>query len=334
MTSVRGAAWRLAVFAAAMVGVLVLIISAIQRPVGGASDSYDVLFTDANGLKTGDDVRMFGVQVGKVESIDLDGNQARVGITVRRSSPVYENSRFAIRYQNLTGQRYVDLQQESTPTGRTPAGSTIGTDRSIPSFDVTGLFNGLKPVLATLSPESLNQFGESMLAVIEGDGTGIGPALDAIGMLSTYATDRQQVISVLMRNLAEISDQIGGRSPHLVTLLGKVADVFTSLQIKVEGLIDFALTAPPVLDPVDSLLATLGLTEDANPDVDNIVRKLFPNPQELVEILSSLPGLIAGLRESLPAKTGTELSCSRGSAELPAAFAVLVAGQKVSVCNR
>ncbi|MET8776345.1 MCE family protein [Nocardia sp. NPDC004654] len=334
MISVRAAGLRLALFAGAMVAVLALVITAIQRPVSGDTDSYRVVFTDANGLKTGDDVRMFGVQVGKVETIALQGNQALVGISVRRASPVYDNSRFAIRYQNLTGQRYVDLQQQNTPSGRTAAGSTIGADRTVPSFDVTSLFNGLKPVLATLSPETVNQFSESMLAVIEGNGNGVGPALDAIGTLSSYAIDRQQVVSTLIRNLSKISDEIGGRSPHLVTLLSKLADVFTSLQIKITGLIDFAVTAPPVLDPVDSLLATLGLTEDANPDLDTIVHTLFPDPRVFVDLLGRLPALLAGLREALPATTSnTALTCSRGRADVPGALDVLIAGQKVAICK-
>ncbi|WP_067687683.1 MCE family protein [Nocardia jejuensis] len=334
MTSVRGSALRLILFAVAMIGVLALVITAIQRPVSGDTDEYRALFTDAGGLRTGDDVRVFGVQVGKVESIALQGQQALVGFSLRRSASIYDNSRLAIRYQNLTGQRYVDLQQQATPGGKTPPGAMIGVDRTVPSFDVTALFNGLKPVLSTLSPEALNQFGASLLAVIEGDGNGIGPALESIGKLGSYVADRQRLITTLIRNLSEISDKIGGRSRNLVALLSKLSDVFTSLQIKVDGLIDFALTAPPVLDPIDDLLATLGLSENVNPDLEDVVHRLFPNPQDLVDQLGTLPGLLAGLAATLPQPgSNLDLRCSHGSAELPAPFAVLVAGQKVSICK-
>ncbi|MFF2083966.1 MCE family protein [Nocardia sp. NPDC058176] len=334
MTSVGGSAWRLGLFAAAMIAVLFLVATAIQRPVAGDTVDYRAVFTDVNGLKTGDDIRLYGVQVGKVKDISLRGSEAVVGFSLRTESSVYDNSRLAIRYQNLTGQRYVDLQQADTPTGRTPAGATIGTDRTIPSFDVTALFNGLKPVLATLSPEALNQFTTSLLAVIEGDGAGIGPALAAIGTLSGYVADRQAVITTMITNLAGISDSLGGRSQHLVTLLSKLADVFTSLQIKVEGLIDFAMTAPPVLGPVDSLLATFGLTEDENPDLANLLRLAVPDPAAVAEILGKLPSLLASLRAALP-PTGAEVekTCAKGEAEVPAPVAILFAGQQVSVCR-
>ncbi|MET9485462.1 MCE family protein [Nocardia sp. NPDC006630] len=334
MRSILGSAWRLAAFATVMLVVLGMVVIAIRQPVSGSTDGYRAIFTDANGLHTGDDVRMYGVRVGKVESIALEHDQAVVRLTVRRSSAIYDNSRLAIRYQNLTGQRYLDIQRDTAPAARTAPGATLGVDRTIPSFDVTSLFNGLKPVLATLSPEAINTFSESMLAVIEGDGNGVGPALDAIGRLSQYVGNRQLVISTLIQNMSEISDKIGGRSPQLVTLLGKLADVFQTLQTKIDGLIDFALTAPPVLEPIDDLLATLGLSENTNPDLDHIIRTLFPNPQEVIDILGQTPALLAALNAAVPAPGGPAAVCGHGAAELPSALKVLVSGQRVTVCNR
>ncbi len=158
------------------------------------------------------------------------------------------------------------------------------------SFDITSVFNGLRPVLKELSPpESLNQLTRSVIAVIEGDGTGIGPAMDSIGQLSEYATDRQVVVSTLIRNLSIISEQLGGRSPQAIVLLTQLANLFDELQRKVEGVVDFALTAPAVMAPLDSLLANLGLTPESNPDLDELVRTVFPNPAAAVDSLRRLP---------------------------------------------
>ncbi|ONM47269.1 MlaD family protein [Nocardia donostiensis] len=334
MTTVRGAAWRLAVFAAVMVVVLLLVLTALQRPVAGNTETHDALFTDANGLTVGDDVRMYGVQVGKVESLTLDGDKARVRFTLTDDTPVYDNSTLAIRYQNLTGQRYIDLQQQPNPGARLAAGAIIGTDMTIPSFDVTSLFNGLKPVLATMSPEAINQFTESMLAVIEGDGAGIGPALDAIEQLSAYVGDRQQVIGTLVRNMSDIADRVGGRLPHLVPLLARLTDIFEALQTNVGGLAEFAMTAPSVLAPVDRLLGALGLTPESGPDIDAMIRGLFPDPQQAVEVFGRLPGLLASVDAAFGRTVaGWKPECSKGNAELPTAVQVLIGGQQVAICN-
>ncbi|MFC9999017.1 MlaD family protein [Nocardia sp. NPDC127526] len=330
--SVKAAAWRLGLFAAVIVVVLMLVLTAIQRPVSGNTESHDALFTDANGLKVGDDVRMYGVQVGKVKGIELDGVNARVRLSVKTDAPIYDNSTLAIRYQNLTGQRYIDLQQQPTPGNRIAADARIGIDRTVPSFDVTSLFNGLKPVLATVSPEAINQFSASMVALIEGDGSGVGPAMDAIGKLASYVENRQQVIGTLIRNMSDLDDRLSGRVHYLVPLLKQLTNIFEALQANIGGLAQFAMTAPSVLGPVDSLLRTLGITSGS--DVDALIRKIFPDAQEALEVFGRLPAVLAAADASLPANAGGwKPVCSKGNAEVPPVIGVLVQGQQVAICN-
>ncbi|MET9216820.1 MULTISPECIES: MlaD family protein [unclassified Nocardia] len=331
---IRGVALRLGVFSLVMLAVLGLVFTLIKRPVSGDTEAHDALFTDANGLKVGNDVRMFGVQVGKIEKISLEGDKAKVHLTVKTDTPIYDNSKLAIRYQNLTGQRYIDLQQAPNPGTRIAADARIGAHMTVPSFDVTSLFSGLKPVLATLSPEAINQFTASMLAVIEGDGSGLGPALTAIDQLASYAEDRQQVIDTLIRNLSTLGDRHGGRVGYLLPLLARLTDIFEAMQRNIGGVAQFAATAPSVLAPVDRLLASLGLVEGGSAEVDAMIRGLFPDPQEAVAVFGRLPGLLATVDASLSRDFADFTPhCSNGAAQVPAPLQVLIAGQKVTVCN-
>lgn len=330
--SVKAAAWRLALFAGVIVVVLMLVLTAIQRPVSGKTETHDAIFTDANGLKVGDDVRMYGVQVGKVKGIGLEGAKARVSLSVKTDAPVYDNSKLAIRYQNLTGQRYIDLQQQPVPGNRIAADARIGEDHTVPSFDVTQLFNGLKPVLQTISPEAINQFSTSMVALIEGDGSGVGPAMDAIGKLASYVDNRQQVIGTLIHNMSDLSDRLGGRVHYLVPLLAQLSNVFESLQQNIGGLAQFAVTAPSVLRPINNLLNMLGITSGS--DVDALIRQIFPDAKEAVDVLGRLPGVLAAADASVPAgPAGWKPVCSKGNADMPSVVQVLVSGQQVALCN-
>ncbi|WP_458686641.1 MlaD family protein [Nocardia tengchongensis] len=330
--NVKQAAWRLALFAGVIGVVLMLVLTAIQRPVTGKTETHDAIFTDANGVKVGDDVRMYGVQVGKVKQVSLEGAKARVQVSVKTDSPVYDNSTLAIRYQNLTGQRYIDLQQQPQPGARLAAGARIGEDHTVPSFDVTQLFNGLKPVLQTISPEAINQFSASMVALIEGDGSGLGPAMDAIGKLASYVDNRQQVIGTLIHNMSDLSDRLGGRVHYLVPLLKQLSDIFEALRQNIGGLAQFAITAPSVLRPIDNLLRTLGI--DSGSDVDALIRRIFPDAKEAVAALGRLPAVLSAADAALPTSpSGWKPVCSKGTAELPPVVRVLVSGQQVAICN-
>jgi phospholipid/cholesterol/gamma-HCH transport system substrate-binding protein len=317
-----------------MLLLLVLIVRVIERPVDGQTDAYTADFTDANGLRVGHDVRLHGVPVGKVERIELHDDHDRVRFTVQRTHAVTVTTTLAIRYQSLTGERYVDVRREAGQPQRPT--DPIPTARTVPSFDITTLFNGLQPVLAEFSPQSLNKFSETMLAVIEGDGDGIGPAFDAIDELSKHVTDRQQVISVLFANLRQISDSLGGRSPQLTELLTGFGHLFDVLDASMKGMVHLADLSPYVFAPINNMMRIMGMTTETNPDMDNLLRLMFPDPQALVDLAGHVPALIQSLDALVPKLNGTsqlDLNCSKGAATIPEPLRLVMAGQRISVCR-
>lgn len=332
--SLRAVVIRL-IICTAVIGVLLAGITiAIQRPVPGPTGSYVALFTDASGLRHNDDVRMYGVSVGKVGTVELSGTLARVRFTLQRGRPLYVTSTLAIRYQNLTGQRYLDIEQPDHAGALVNPGTPIGTEHTIASFDITALFNGLEPVLAQFSPAELNQFLRNAIAVIQGDGTAVGATLDAIEKLSAYVDNRQAVIALLLHNFELVSEQLGGKSGQTATLIRGVSEVFVDLQKQFVGLMDFVNVAPPVLGALNNLLAALGFTEPRNPDLQDDLRRLFPDPQATVDLLNKLPALVQSLTGLIPARGDPiDLTCHGGRAKVPGLIAVLVAGQRISICN-
>lgn len=325
---------RVAAAIVAMAIALAGVFQLVQRPVDGRTDTYTALFTDANGLRVGDDVRLYGVQVGKVDELELDGVLARARFTVQRDRPVFTNSTVAIRYQNLTGFRYLEIVQPQTPAEQREPDTVFDTSQTVPAFDITTLFNGLQPVLAQLSPEELNHFTESILAVLQGDGTGVGSALDAIERLSRYASDRQAVLSILVSNLARTAEVLGGKSGDAVQMLTNLTNLFTSIAEKLPGLVEFSIAIPPVIQPVRNMLATLGVTGEPGRDLDALLQRAFPEPATAVEVFDRLPGLIQAIAAAVPA-TGPQAapSCSRGEVTAPGPLQILFAGQGVVLCR-
>ncbi|WP_410876216.1 MlaD family protein [Nocardia sp. A7] len=313
--------------------VLVGVLRVIERPVDGETDTYTALFTDANGLRAGDDVRLYGVQVGKVGAVELDGALARVRFTVSTDRALFTNTVIAIRYQNLTGFRYLDVEQPERPAGRRDPDSVFGTAETVPDFDITRLFKGLQPVLAELSPEDLNQFATSILAVLHGDGTGLGQALGAIDTLSRYASDRQAVLSTLASNLAQVADHLGGKSGNAMKLLTNLTNLFITITDKLPGLVSFAIEIPGVLKPLRSMLDVFGATGEPGGDLDTALRNAFPDPYDAVAAFENLPGLIQAMTQAIP-PTGPDLTCTHGDATAPAPLQVLIAGQGIVLCHR
>ena len=151
------------IFVVASLLVTWVIWSTLQRSVDGDTNSYSATFSDVLGLKAGDDVRISGVRVGRVEAIDLDeNNDARVDFIVEGDQTLYGNTKALVRYQNLIGQRYVALapgdQGDPTPLEE---GAEIPLERTEPSFDISALLNGFEPLFAVLSPEQVNDLSNT-----------------------------------------------------------------------------------------------------------------------------------------------------------------------------
>lgn len=95
---------------AAVIGVLTYVIIAILEPSSdGPSSERSAVFSDASGLKPRDGVRLAGVKVGYVTAIDLKGATAVVHFQLNDDVTITSNTTAAVRYQNLLGQRYVEL---------------------------------------------------------------------------------------------------------------------------------------------------------------------------------------------------------------------------------
>ncbi|WP_107657878.1 MlaD family protein [Nocardia suismassiliense] len=335
MNSVTAAAVKLGVFVAIVAVCSAFIVAALNTPVPDDKVSYDAVFTDISGLYAGDVVRMSGVAVGKVDSVELDGKHARVRFTVDRQRPLYDNTEAAVRYQDLIGQRYIEVMTPKPGGVRLAAGGTIPVQRTIPSFDVSTLFNGFKPLFDTLDTAQLNQFGTNILRVLQGDGSGIGPALADLDRLTKHAKSSEAVVVLLINNLGAISRSIGGKSAAVGDLVKQLNGVLNQFGSRTAMIVKAVEQANRTLVPLIPLLEELqGAYDDSYLPLDGLLRRLLPQTDQLVEILSLVPSLIAGLNQNVPASgTAKTYSCAGGELGLPGIGDVVLGNQKLVVCK-
>ncbi len=94
----------------------ILVINAMRNPVDTATNRYSAEFTDASRLHVNGDVRMKGMRIGKVEAVELDKASdgtpvAHVEFSMDEKFTLTDSTELAIKYQSLTGVRYLDVAQ-------------------------------------------------------------------------------------------------------------------------------------------------------------------------------------------------------------------------------
>src|SRR5205807_4023488 len=87
---------------------------------------YQAVFTNISGLKSGNFVRIAGVEVGKVGDLTLhrDGT-VTVGFSVNKGVRLSDGTKAVVRYENLIGDRYLALEEGAGAPRRLPPGATI-----------------------------------------------------------------------------------------------------------------------------------------------------------------------------------------------------------------
>jgi phospholipid/cholesterol/gamma-HCH transport system substrate-binding protein len=324
--------WRIALAALVSIVLLIVLANVIAQPVDVSTRQYSATFTDVSGLHEGADVRVRGVRVGKVATLKLmrsNGQSlADVGFTLDKQFRIVPTSRLAVKYQALTGLRYVDAIGVAHGDGASI--TTVPTSMTQPSFDITVLFNGLQPVLATLNPDEINTFTDNVSTFLAGDGDGLGPMLDSIVKLTSLVSNREQVISTIVQNLSAVASNVRGRSDGLIKILELVKVPIASAMTVLDEFRKSQIYGPEFVANANRLLDSAGLKPGIN--IATALDKAFTNVYDTLDQIKRVPVIWENVQA--PPVEGTPAPCSKGRAELPLPMDVLLNGRKVVLCNQ
>jgi phospholipid/cholesterol/gamma-HCH transport system substrate-binding protein len=174
-------------------------------------------FDDITGLLINDNVKIAGVVVGKVKGIEIVGGRARVTFTVRKGVALADDTKAAVRWRNLIGQRYVYLYPGKNTVTRLVNGKDIATTTSV--VDLGELFNRLGPIVASIDNRQVNDFLDTMTQALDGNQDKLGKAIDDLAVLMKGLASRDQSIGRLVENLNTVAGVITNRDQQIRVML-------------------------------------------------------------------------------------------------------------------
>jgi len=265
---IRGTAIKFGVFTAVSILFIALLYNTMANNVDGDVVEYDAVFADVSGLRTGDDVRVAGVKVGRVQRIEVLGRDARVRFALAEDQPLLSTTDLVIRYQNLLGQRYVSMVQTGERGDRLEPGATVPRERTSPGFDLTALLNGFRPLFAVLEPEDVNQLAATIIKVLQGEGGTVELLLRQTADLTDFLADREQLFDEVVTNLTPVLDNLSGQGRQLRSTVQELSRLMAGFARNRE-------TFGRSLSKVSDLIGTTsGLMRELRQPLANDVRKL------------------------------------------------------------
>ena len=229
-TSLRGAVWRLVVFAvAAALGVFALfaIFSQLRFNEG---KTYGATFSNISGLEIGQFVRVAGVEVGKVTDIAIQpDNNVLIHFTADDTVVLTQGSRAVIRYDDLIGGRYLALEEGAGGTATLRPGGTIPLANTSPALNLDALIGGFRPLFRALNPDQVNALSGQLIKALQGQGATIGSFLNQTAALTNTLADRDQLIGQVIVNLNTVVGSLGEQSKNVDTAVTSLSDLVDTL---------------------------------------------------------------------------------------------------------
>jgi phospholipid/cholesterol/gamma-HCH transport system substrate-binding protein len=277
-----------------LVFLLVLLIAAFNAaklPLIGGGTEYSAYFSESANLKSGDDVRIAGIKVGKVQSVSIvtDKRQCvnpnpkltgciKATFTVKNGF-VGNQSTVDIKLKTLLGAKYLNINsagQESQDSH-----NTIPIGRTTTPFDIYPAFTKLTRTIQDLDTQSLSKSFQVLAQDFQGTPNEVRPVIDGLSRLSDTIASRDAALQELLARTNQVTGTLAARDQDLTQLIrdgnllleelnarrDAIHSLFINTQIlstQLRGLVsDNEKTIGPLLNSLDQILTLLKNNEDS-----------------------------------------------------------------------
>ncbi|HEX6457958.1 MAG TPA: MlaD family protein [Thermoleophilaceae bacterium] len=311
------------VFALGCFGILLFLWVSFGGPIPLRPKGYEVKvnFPEATTLAKQADVRIAGVNVGKVVDMKLDKGGARTTVTLdiqKSFAPIPKDTKAILRQKTLLGETYVELSPgQRGPHGRNmlPDGATLANTQVEPTVQLDEIFRSFDAP----TRQAFRQWVQQSAQTINGRSQDLN---DALGNLQGFAEDGAGVLGVLDRQGADLHNLVKNtgvvfhaltqRQGVLRQLIVNSNNVFSATQARDKALAQVFFILPTFEDESKATLARLQtfaqnthpLVNDLKPVADRLqptVRDLSAlAPQLTTFFKNKLPPLISAAKPNLP----------------------------------
>lgn len=312
---------------------------------GNGSDAYEITveFEDVLDLVEQSAVKVDDVTVGSVKSLEVDGFNARVVVSIDGDVDLPGNTRASLRQTSLLGEKFVSLDAPAASEGRGElrAGDTIPLERTERSAEIEEVLGAMSLVLNGGSLEQLQTINREVIAALEGRedrvksvlrrlDTFVGGldeqkaqivrALDSLDRLTARLADDRQIIATALEEIPAGVEVLTAQREDLtrvLTSLDQLGDVAVRV---IESSQANTVADLRALQPI---LAELNEAGDALPNALELLTT-YPFPRSAAEF--GMKGDYANLFLTLDADAVQLLGSVLPLPELPVPLPTLVPG--------
>ncbi len=296
-------------FALSCFGILLFLWVTFGGPTPFKAKSYQVTvpFTEASQLAEQSDVRISGVDIGKVENIELgpNGHESVALLNIDdKYAPLPKGTRAILRTKTLLGETYVELSPGSSEEPAMPDGSKLPAAQVAESVQLDEIFQAFDPE----TRRAFQTWMQDAAVAIEGQGQNLSyaignfePTFKEFEGLFRVLNSQKLAVSKLFSNGTTTFEALRGREGELADLIRSSNELFKTTANRNEDIEALFRVFPTFLDESRVTVDRLqGFAVNADP----LSKQLVPVAEELSPTLIKFAELAPEAKklfEALPA---------------------------------
>jgi phospholipid/cholesterol/gamma-HCH transport system substrate-binding protein len=290
-------------FALSCFGLLLFLWLSFGGPIPLKPQAYrfKVAVPEAVQLGLEADVRIAGVNIGKVRKKELDpaGNRTLITLEIEpKYAPIKRDARAILRQKTLLGETFLELTPGSMSSPNLPEGAILPNSQVVPTVQLDEIFNTFDPQ----TRQAFRTWQQDLAASFRGHGQDFS---DVLGNLPSFAQSGTNLLRVLNSEAAPLSTQIretgnvfaaiNSTRGALRNLILNSAKVFHATAVQNDNLAETFKIFPVFLD--ESRLTQEKLRVFAQ-NTDPLIRDLRPVARDLRPTLRDVRALAPDLKQT------------------------------------
>ncbi|MGW0735357.1 MCE family protein [Streptomyces sp. NPDC002851] len=200
-----------------IVALIAAAFNADRLPLIGDGEEYSAAFSESGGLKSGDEVRIAGVKVGKVDEVDLDGDHVKVTFRLKGEPAFGTRTGASIRIKTILGAKYLSLEPKGP--GQLEPGSEIPLSRTTPAYDVVEAFSDLTETTEQVDTDQLAKALDTISTTFEDSPAEVKASIKGLSRISKTVASRDKALRELLDNANGVTGVLAERTDEFSKLV-------------------------------------------------------------------------------------------------------------------
>ncbi|MET9323578.1 MCE family protein [Streptomyces sp. NPDC003038] len=218
--------------------VITLLIAAAfnveSLPLIGSGEKYSAAFSEAGGLRPGDEVRIAGVKAGKVDEVELAGDHVKVSFRVKGDPELGSRTGASVRIKTILGAKYLALEPKGP--GRLKPGSEIPLSRTVPAYDVVAAFSDLTTTTEQIDKERLANALDTLSTTFQDAPEEVKASIQGLSKISRTVASRDQALRELLGNANGVTGVLAERKDEFSKLVKHGDELFKEIHARREAI--------------------------------------------------------------------------------------------------